>query len=103
MDPKKIEAIIEWSRSTTVTEARSFVGLVSYYRRFMKEFSKIVAPLTRLTQKNIKFNWTDRCEEHFQMRKDLLTSLPVLTLPSGDEGYIVYCNAFRVGLGYVLM
>ena len=69
----------------------------------MREFSKIAAPLTRLTQKNVKFNCTDRCEEYFQLFKDLLTSAPVLTLPSGDEGYTVYCNASQVGLGCVLM
>ena len=52
----------------------------------MKDFSKIVAPLTKLTQKNMKFMWTNRCEEHFQLLKDLLTSAPVLTLPLGDKG-----------------
>ena len=56
----------------------------------MKDFSKKATPLTRLTQKNVKFNWTDRCEEHFRLLKDLLTSAPMLTLPSGDEGYTVY-------------
>ena len=65
VDPKKIEAVIEWSRPTTVTEVRSFLGLAGYYRRFVKDFSKIVAPLTRLTQKNAKYVWTDRCEENF--------------------------------------
>ena len=55
----------------------------------MKDFSKIAAPLTKLTQKNVKFMWTDRCEEHFQLLKDLLTLAPILTLPSGDEGYTV--------------
>ena len=98
MDPKKIEAITEWPRPTTVTEMKSFLGLAGYYRRFVKDFSKIAAPLTKLTQKNMKFGWTDRCEERFQLLKDLLTSAPVLTLPSGDEGYTVYCDASRVGL-----
>ena len=51
----------------------------------------------------MKFVWTDRCEEHFQLLKDLLTSALVLTLPSGDEGYTVYGDASRVGLGCVLM
>ena len=65
VDPKKIEAITEWPRPTTVTEVRYFLGLAGYYRRFVKDFSKISAPLTKLTQKNVKFIWTDRCEEHF--------------------------------------
>ena len=90
VDPQKIEAVIDWPRPTTVTKVRSFLGLAGYYRRFVKDFSKIAAPLTRLTQKNVRFNWTDRCEEHFRLLKDLLTSAPVLTLPSGDEGYTVY-------------
>ena len=89
VDPKKIKAILEWPRPTTVTEVRYFLGLASYYRRFVKDSSKIAAPLTRLTQKNVKFNWTDRCEEHFLLLKDLLTSAPVLPLPLGDEGYTV--------------
>ena len=65
VDPKKIEAVADWPRPTTVTEIRSFLGLAGYYRRFVKDFSKIAVPLTRLTQKNVKFVWTDKCEEHF--------------------------------------
>ena len=53
VDPKKIEAILDCPRSTTVTEVRSFAGFASYYRRFVKDFSKIAAPLARLTQKKI--------------------------------------------------
>ena len=79
MDPKKIEAFIVWPRPTSVTEVRSFLGLVGYYRRFMKDFSKIAAPLTKLSQKNVKFIWTDICEENFRLLKDLLTSASVLT------------------------
>ena len=99
VDSKKIEAVAEWPRPTTVTEIRSFLGLAGYYRRFVKDFSKIAAPLTRLTQKNVKFVWIDRCEEHFQLLKDLLTTAPVLTLPSGDEGFIVYCDASGLDWG----
>ena len=63
VDLKRMEAIIDWSRPITVTEVRSFLGLTGYYKRFVKDFSKIAAPLTRLTQKNVKFIWTDRYEE----------------------------------------
>ena len=98
VDPKMIEAITEWPRPITVTKVRSFLGLVSYYRRFMKDFSKIAAPLTRLTQKNAKFKWIDKCEEHFQLLKDMLSPAPILMLPLGNEGYIVYYDASRVGL-----
>ena len=103
VDPKKIETILEWSRPTTVTEVRGFLSLAGYYRRYVKDFSKIAASLIGLTQKNVRFNWTDRCEKHFLLLKDLLTLAPVLTLPSGDERYIVYYDTSRVGLVCVLM
>ena len=60
VDPKKIEAVADWPRPTTVTEIRSFLGLAGYYKRFVKDFSKIAVPLTRLTQKNVKFVWTNK-------------------------------------------
>ena len=94
VDLKKVEAVAKWPRPTTVTEVRIFLGLPSYYRRFVNDFSRIVVPLTMLTQKNIKFVWLDMCEEHFQLLKDALTSAPVLTLPSRNEGYTVYCDTF---------
>ena len=53
VDPSKVEAVKNWPRPATVTEIRSFLGLAGYYRRFVKEFSRIAAPLTRLTQKNV--------------------------------------------------
>ena len=65
VDHRKIEAVIDWPRPTTITEVRSFLGLTGYYRRFVKDFSKIASLLIRPIQKNIKFNWTSRCEEHF--------------------------------------
>ena len=81
VDPKKIEVITEWPRPTIVTEVRSFLDLAGYYRRFVKDFSKIAAPLTRLTQKNVKFVWTDRYEEYFLQLKDQLQDLL-------DKGFI---------------
>jgi hypothetical protein len=103
VDPKKIEAVENWPRPTNVHEIRSFLGMAGYYRRFVQDFSKIAAPLTRLTQKNVKFAWSDKCEESFQELKKCLTTAPVLALPTGTEGFTIYCDASRVGLGCVLM
>ena len=103
MDPKKIEVVWEWKRPTTVTEIRSFLGLVGYYRRFMENFSKIAAPLAKLTQKNVKFVWSTACEKSFHELKEFLTSAPVLALPNEIDSFVVYCDASRIGLGCVLM
>ena len=63
----------------------------------------LTAPLTRLTQKNVNFQWSEACENSFLELKRHLTSAPVLALPSGSGGFVVYCDASRIGLGCVLM
>ena len=103
VDSQKIEAVKNWPRPTTPTEVRSFLGLAGYYRRFIEKFASISAPLTKLTQKGAKFQWSDACEQSFQLLKEKLTSAPVLTLPEGSDGYVLYCDASGVGLGCVLM
>ena len=82
---------------------RSFVGLASYYRRFVKGFSSIASQLTNLTKQNVPFVWSDECEESFQKLKTLLTTAPILTLPVEGKKFIVYCDASYSGLGAVLM
>lgn len=103
VDPTKIEAIRDWDRPTSVTEVRSFVGLASYYMRFVEGFSTIAAPLTRLTHQDIPFVWSEECEMSFLKLKELLTSAPILTLPIEGEGFTIYCDASGVGVGCVLM
>ncbi|GMP59602.1 hypothetical protein CsSME_00022824 [Camellia sinensis var. sinensis] len=103
VDPQKIEAVVNWPRPTNVTEVRSFLGLAGYYRRFVKDFSKIALPLTQLTQKGISFDWTDQRESAFQELKTRLVTASVLTLPSGTDGYTVFSDASHKGLGCVLM
>ena len=66
VDPQKVKAITEWPRPTNVTEIRSFLGLAGYYRRFIKDFSKIASPLTILLKKAKEFEWTEKCESAFQ-------------------------------------
>ena len=103
VDPQKVEAVLNWERPTNVTEIRSFLGLAGYYRRFVEGFSKIATPLTRLTRKGVKFNWSHECEQSFQELKRRLTTAPILTLPSGVEGFEIYSDASKQGLGCVLM
>ena len=103
VDPKKVEAVVNWPRPTNVFEVRSFLGLAGYYRRFVEGFSRIAGPLTRLTQKNAKFLWKDECEKSFQELKDRLVSALVLTLPTGSGGFVIYSDASHKGLGCVLM
>jgi hypothetical protein len=103
VDPRKVEAVLKWERPTNVTEIRSFLGLAGYYRRFIEGFSTIAAPMTRLTRKETKWEWTSECESSFQELKRRLTTAPVLTLPSGMEGFVIYSDASKKGLGCVLM
>ncbi|GJS21326.1 hypothetical protein Tco_0449958 [Tanacetum coccineum] len=103
VDPAKIEAIKNWAAPTTPTEVRQFLGLAGYYRRFIKEFSLISKPLTKLTQKNKPYVWGDDEEEAFQTLKLKLCSAPILSLPEGSEDFVVYCDASLKGFGAVLM
>ena len=86
-----------------MTKIRSLLGLAGYYRRFIEGFSTIASPLTKLTRKDVRFNWSKECEESFQELKRRLTSAPVLALPSGTEGFVVYNDASSRGLRCVLM
>ena len=79
------------------------MGLAGYYRRFIPGFSSLALPLTRLTRKGIPFVWDDSCEQSFQELKTRLTSAPILAVSSGVEGFVVYTDASRQGLGAVLM
>ncbi|GJX65259.1 putative nucleotidyltransferase, ribonuclease H [Tanacetum coccineum] len=103
VDPSKIEAVKSWKAPTTPSKVRSFLGLAGYYRRFIKNFSKIAKPLTSLTQKNQKYEWGEKQEEAFQTLKDNLCNAPILSLPDGVEDFVVYCDASNQGLGCVLM
>ena len=103
VDPEKVEAVMSWEKPKSVFEICSFLGLARYYRRFIEDFSRIAALMTRLTQNEVKFDWDDRCEEAFQELKRRLTSAPILIVPDRGQWYIVYCDASRTGLGCVLM
>ncbi|KAH0651783.1 hypothetical protein KY284_031695 [Solanum tuberosum] len=92
----KIEAVKQWPRPTSPTNIRSFLGLAGYYRRFVEGFSSIASPLTRLTQKKVKFQWSDDYVKSFAELKARLTTAPVLTLPEGSDDYVIYCDASKL-------
>ncbi|TYK22470.1 retrotransposon protein, putative, Ty3-gypsy subclass [Cucumis melo var. makuwa] len=103
VDLQKVEAFVNWERPTSAIEVRSFLGLAGYYRRFIENFSQLALPLTSLTRKNAKFEWSEKCEQSFQELKKRLVTAPILALPVTGKDYVIYCDASRLGLGCVLM
>ncbi|KAA3466757.1 DNA/RNA polymerases superfamily protein [Gossypium australe] len=103
VDPSKISAIVEWKLPRSVTEVRSFLGLADYYRHFVKRFSMISTPMTKLMQKDVKFDWTEKCQQSFEKLKALLTEAPVLVQPEPGREFVVFSDASMNGLGCVLM
>ena len=103
VDPEKVEVVMSWERPKSVFEIRSFFGLSGYYRTFIKDFSRLAAPMMRLSRKEVKFDWDDQCKEAFQELKRRLTIAPILIVPDRGQGYTVYCDASRARLGCVLM
>ncbi|GJS56777.1 putative reverse transcriptase domain-containing protein [Tanacetum coccineum] len=103
VDPAKIESIKDWASPMSPTKIRQFLGLAGYYRRCIEVFSKIAKPMTKLTQKKVKFKWGDKQEAAFQLLKQKLRSSPILALPEGSKDFIAYCDASKKGLGAVLM
>ena len=103
VDPKKIEVVVEWKLPRNVTKVSSFLGLAGYYRRFVKGFSMIVASMTRLLQKNVKYEWSEKCQRSFDKLKAFLIKAPVLTQSTYGKEYVIFSHASLNGLGCVLM
>lgn len=101
-DPSKVEAIRTWPVPKTQTEVRSFLGLASYYRRFIQGFAEIARPLHRLTEKGRRFCWGEECQEAFQQLKARLIVAPVLAYPDPKKPFILDTDASDVGIGAVL-
>ena len=102
VDQENIEKVKNFPRPTNVSKLRSFVGLATYYRRFIKDFAKITKPLTGLFQKDKEYKWTEKQEESFQELKKKLTTAPVLMLPDFEKEFILYTDASGYALGVVL-
>ena len=98
-----IEMIIEWKPPINFMEVHSFLGLASYYRRLVKGFSTTTTPMTRLLQKSMKFEWSEKCQSSFEKLKEFLTEAPVLTQPTYGKEYVIFSDASLNGLGCVLI
>jgi hypothetical protein len=103
VDPSKVQDVLSWKAPTSVSDIRSFLGLVGYYQRFIEGFSKISKPMTELLEKDKQFKWTPACESSFQELKKRLTTAPVLVMPDMEKPFSIYSDASGQGLGCVLM
>ena len=95
--------VVEWKPLRNVTEVHSFLGLTGYYKRFVKGFSMTAASMTKLLQKNVKYEWSEKCQRSFDKLKAFLTEAPVLTQPTCGREYVIFSDASLNGLGCVLM
>jgi predicted aspartyl protease len=101
-DPEKISAVTSWPTPTNVSEVRSFLGLCTYYRRYVRSFATIAHPLNHLTVKDVKFEWTQSCENAFVTLKTALTSAPILAYPSPEADFVLDTDASDFGIGAVV-
>jgi hypothetical protein len=101
MDADKVAVVFAWPQPRSARGLRGFLGLAGYYRKFIRDFGLIVAPLTRLLRRDA-FTWDKEAEDAFQALKRALTTGPVLQMPDFDKLFIVDCDAFDVGFGAVL-
>ena len=101
-DPAKAETVRSWPTPTTVGELRSFLGLASYYRRFIAGFGSIAQPLHRLTEKKTQFQWSNACQEAFDILKQRLITAPILAYPDPTKKFILDTDASDQGIGSVL-
>ncbi len=104
IDDHKVKAIVDWEPPKLVSALRSFLGLASYYHKFIKNFVKIAAPLTNLMKKfAITYEWERTCDEAFETLKGILVKVPMLKLPNFDKDFEIHFDAFDFANGGVLV
>lgn len=97
VDPQKTRVVQEWPTPKNVHDVRSFLGLANYFRRFVQGYSNLVRPLTNLTRKSTRWQWSDECQRAFNDLKERLTTASVLALPDPEKPYEVITDASGFG------
>ncbi len=104
MDDHRVKAILDWEPPKSVPALRSFLGLASYYRKFIKNFAKIAVPLTNLSKKsNVTYDWEEACDEAFDTLKGILVKALVLKLPDSDKDFEIHSDASDFAIGGVIV
>ncbi|XP_041430600.1 uncharacterized protein LOC121397614 [Xenopus laevis] len=102
MDSRKVSAILDWPAPTSRKAVQRFIGFANFYRKFVKNFSQIISPITSLTRANVKFMWTSEAQRAFQCLKDLFISAPVLHHPDPSLPFILEVDASENAVGAIL-
>ena len=100
--PEKVRAILDWPRPQSVHDVRSFLGLASYYRKFIKGFSQLAKPMTDLTRDKVAWSWGDAQERSFTALKVAIATAPILRLPDFERQFIITTDASDVAIGAIL-
>ena len=101
-NPEKVKAIVEWPTPSNVKDVRSFLGLASYYRKFIRGFSELAKPLTNLTKKGIDWRWESAEETAFLKLKTAMATAPVLQLPDFEKPFVLTTDASNAAVGAIL-
>jgi hypothetical protein len=102
MNLSKVEGITKWPAPTKVKHIQAFLGLANFYRQFIKDFAKIVCPLTLLTCKDVPWEWDDLCQSAFEYLKTAFTTAPILQIPNDIAPYRLETNSLDFATGAVL-
>ena len=101
-NPDREQAVRDFPTPRSLKDVRAFIGLASYYRRFIKGFAQIAQPLHSLTRKGAIFVWTQQCQEAFDQLKERLVTSPLLAYPTANQAFMLETDASKAGLGAVL-
>ena len=101
MDKDKVQTVLDWPTLVNIKQLRGFLGLIGYYRKFIKSYAIITTPLPNLL-KNDKFLWREDADEAFNKLKNVITQAPVLTLPDFSKPFTLEIDASEIGVGVVL-